>query len=264
MSPSGPEVRKYDRLRVEIHASSESLAQAAATRAASLLADAIESRGTARVVLATGNSQLEFFRTLRQLDSGDWSVDWSKVEAFHMDEYLGIGEAHVASFRRFLRREVVEPLGLGEFHGIEGDPESAEETIERYSALLSAKSVDLCCMGIGENGHLAFNDPPGVDFDDPQLLRVVALDEVSRQQQVGEGHFPEISAVPTHAITLTIPALLSARHIIVIAPEDRKAEAVHKALEGAIDPSCPASILRTAGHANLYLDVASARLLERR
>jgi glucosamine-6-phosphate deaminase len=225
-----------------------------------VLRTAIAERGKARAVLATGNSQLAFFSSLRTLKD----IDWQRVEVFHMDEYLGIDATHSASFRNFLMREVVEPLGIGKFHGIDGDPERAEQTIASYAEQLGHAPVDLCCMGIGENGHLAFNDPPDVDFRDRQLLKVVTLDEVSRRQQVREGHFADLSHVPTRAITLTVPALLSPARTLVIAPEDRKAEAVRAALEGPITPHCPASILRTASHAVLYLDAASARLLEAR
>ncbi len=130
-----------------------------------------------------------------------------------------------------------------------------------YATLLNQSPIDICCMGIGENGHLAFNDPPDARFDDPEPIRLVKLDETSRHQQVGEGHFPNLYAVPTHAITLTIPTLLSARYAIVVVPEARKAEAVYRALTGPIEPTCPASILRTAPHATLYLDYDAAKQL---
>lgn len=244
---------------MEIHADAAALGAAAASVAAEHLRGAIAERDRARVILATGNSQLPFFEALRTED-----VAWSKVEVLHMDEYLGLDERHPASFRRFLRRNVVEPLGIGTFHGISGDPDRAEATIEAYARLLDEDRVDLCCMGIGENGHLAFNDPPVASFDDPEPLRVVELDAVSRRQQVGEGHFADLSEVPTHAITLTIPTLLNAQRVLAIVPEERKAPAVRTALEGPIDAACPASILRTAEHARLHLDAGSARLLDTR
>ncbi|MDZ7799714.1 MAG: glucosamine-6-phosphate deaminase [Trueperaceae bacterium] len=246
---------QYEDLHVEIHDAPEALGRAASEAARETLADAIRDRGQARVVLATGNSQLPFFTALRQNGA---KVDWSRVETFHMDEYLGLDEDHPASFRRFLRREVIEPLGIGTFHGIDGDPERAEDTIAAYEALLARAPIDLCCMGVGENGHLAFNDPPYADFADPEVAKVVRLDETSRSQQVGEGHFADLDAVPTHAITLTVPTLLRAARLLVIAPERRKAAAVRTALEGPIDPACPASVLRRAPHATLYLDRDSA------
>ncbi|MFO8080008.1 MAG: 6-phosphogluconolactonase [Armatimonadota bacterium] len=179
-----------------------------------------------------------------------------------MDEYIGIDSDHPASFRAFLRAHVVAPLGIGIFHGIDGDPDRVDDTTARYRALLAEAPIDLCCMGIGENGHLAFNDPPDADFADPQPIKVVELDEVSRRQQVGEGHFPDIDAVPRRAITLTIPRLLDAATVQVVVPEARKAPAVAAALKGPIAPSCPASILRRAPHAVLYLDRSAAGELD--
>lgn len=246
--------RDYGALRVEIHPDAQVMGEAAATAASETLRAAIAARGSARVVLATGNSQLPLFAALRRASG----IDWKRVEAFHMDEYLGIDADHPASFRRFLREHVIEPLGIGKFHGIDGAPARAEQTMAAYETALDAEPIDLCCMGIGENGHLAFNDPPFARFDDERSLRVVSLDEVSRRQQVGEGHFPTLAAVPELAITLTIPALLRAKRLLVVVPEARKAAAVQRALEGPIQPDCPASILRTAKHATLYLDRDSA------
>ncbi len=254
MSTPTNDIRQYGGLRVEVHDDAQAMGEAAAAAAVDTMRDAIAARGEVRVVLATGNSQLPLFTALRR-SSG---VDWARVEAFHMDEYLGIADEHPASFRRFLREQVIEPLGIGTFHGIEGAPEHAERTMVTYEAALRSGPIDLCCMGIGENGHLAFNDPPFARFDDDRMLRVVTLDDVSRRQQVGEGHFPDLAAVPERAITLTIPALLRARRVLVVVPEARKAEAVQRALEGPIETACPASILRTVEHATLYLDRDSA------
>jgi glucosamine-6-phosphate deaminase len=248
------DTRDYGALRVEIHPDARAMGEAAAAAAADTLRAAIAAHGAARVVLATGNSQLPLFAALRRASG----VDWKRVEAFHMDEYVGIDEDHPASFRRFLREHVIEPLGIGRFHGIDGAPERAQRTMAEYEAALRSGPIDLCCMGIGENGHLAFNDPPFARFDDDRSLRVVSLDEVSRRQQVGEGHFPTLAAVPERAITLTIPALLRAERVLVVVPEARKAAAVQRALEGPIETDCPASILRTAKHATLYLDRDSA------
>ena len=178
-----------------------------------------------------------------------------------MDEYLGIDEQHPASFRRVLHDQLVAALRPQAFHGIRGDAEDVEAELERYSALLAAQPPVACVMGIGENGHLAFNDPPA-DFTIVRTIQVVTLDEACRRQQVGEGHFARLEEVPRHAISLTIPALLAPRHVLVIAPEKRKAAAVRAALEGPLTPDCPASILRTAAHARLFLDRASAALLE--
>lgn len=258
MNPPEPLRLAYDRLQVEIHADEAHMGAAAAHDAASTLRHAIDARGTARIVLATGTSQLPFFRGLRDQQG----VAWDKVTAFHMDEYLGIDADHPASFRAFLQEHIIGPLGIGTFHGIDGDPSQADATLERYGALLEEAPIDLVCMGIGENGHLAFNDPPDARFDDPLSIRRVRLDDVSRQQQVGEGHFPTFGAVPEEALTLTIPRLLRADRIQVVVPERRKAVAVERALAGPIDPSCPASILRTAPNATLYLDRDAAHDLD--
>lgn len=252
-----PTIRRYGDLRVEIHEDAAAAGRAAAATAAAALREAIARVGRARAIFATGTSQLAFFAALREVEG----VAWDRVEAFHMDEYLGLDEEHPASFRRFLRTELVGPLGIGRFHGVDGDPDRADATIAAYAARLREAPIDLCCMGIGENGHLAFNDPPVARFDDPEPARVVRLDEASRRQQVGEGHFEALTDVPTHAITLTIPTLLDAGRVNVVAPEARKAPAIRAALEGPVDPGCPASVLRRVPHATAYLDRASASRL---
>jgi glucosamine-6-phosphate deaminase len=235
----------------------EELGRLAAAEAIAVLQRAIAERGEARVIVATGNSQLTFFQALREARG----LDWSRVRLFHMDEYVGIDERHPASFRAFLRREVVEPLGVRHAHFIEPDVLGIEGAMAAYADLLSTYPVDLTCMGIGENGHLAFNDPPFADFHDPEVIKEVQLDDRSIQQQVGEGHFPNIDAVPRTALTLTIPTLLKPPRVLVIVPEQRKADAVARALHGAISNDCPASCLRTAEHATLYLDDESASKL---
>jgi glucosamine-6-phosphate deaminase len=248
---------QYEHLHVEVYPDEAALGQAAALRARQILKDAVELQGSANLILATGNSQLSFLRALRSVPD----IPWSKITVFHMDEYLGIDARHPASFRRYIRENIVEHVRPAHFFPIEGDNAVPEEECHRYEKLLKENPVDLCCMGIGENGHLAFNDPPYADFNDDAWVKVVALDQVSRQQQVGEGHFKTLADVPTHAITLTIPALLAARELLVIAPERRKAQAVYTALTGPISEACPASILRQAPHARLYLDKSSASLL---
>jgi glucosamine-6-phosphate deaminase len=254
-----PPVRTFvvEQLPVEVYATNETLGQAAAERAVEILRAAIAARGQANLVLATGNSQLTFHQALRGLGG----VDWGKVQVFHMDEYAGMSAAHPASFRRFLQEKIVGYIHPAAFHGIAGEALDAQAECQRYAALLRAHPVDLCCLGIGENGHIAFNDPPYADFDDPLWVKVVRLDEKSRRQQVGEGHFPSLADVPTHALTLTIPALLAARAMLCIVPEARKAAAVRAALTGPLSEDCPASILRGAAHCRLYLDSESAALL---
>lgn len=242
---------------VDIFPTDQAMGEAAAQQAATFLRDTLETKAEANIAIATGNSQLSFFAGLRQQQG----VDWSRVRVFHLDEYVGIDAHHPASFRAFLTREFVTPLTPKHFHGIEGDAEDITHVLASYTALLEAHPLDLCCMGIGENGHLAFNDPPYADFADPEMIKRVQLDEASRQQQVGEGHFASIEDVPTHALTLTIPTLLSATCVLVMVPEARKARAVHLALQGSITEDVPASILQQTPHAHIFLDQEAASRL---
>jgi glucosamine-6-phosphate deaminase len=178
-----------------------------------------------------------------------------------MDEYVGISSGHPASFPRFLRERILDHLKPGAFHPVIGDAASLEQECARYAELLRQFPADLCCLGYGENGHIAFNDPPYAEFDDPVWVKVVKLAAASRRQQAGEGHFATLADVPTHAITLTIPALLAARRLLCSVPEQRKAAAVKTALTGPITEDCPGSILRAISHATLFLDAESASLL---
>jgi glucosamine-6-phosphate deaminase len=249
---------QVDALPVEIHASGSHLATAAAVMAKAALAGALAAKGSAAAILATGNSQIRFLKELIELGG----VDWSKVTLFHMDEYLGISGGHKASFRRYMRERVeslVKPL---KFEYIGGDADLPLDEIERYTAALKAQEIDLCCLGIGENGHIAFNDPPVARFDERHWVKLVKLDDDCKMQQVKEGHFPSLEAVPPYAYTLTIPALLAARRLICLSPEKRKSVPVQRALEGPVATSCPASVLRTAPHAVLLLDPDSASLLK--
>ena len=239
---------------VRIFPTVESLAGDAAEQARDAISVAVAARGSANVMFASGNSQMAFLATL----TADESVDWSHVVGFHMDEYLGITDEHPASFRRYMREHILDRVDLAAFHGIRGDAPDADAECDRYADLLRDHPLDLSCLGIGENGHLAFNDPPVADFDDPLDVKVVELDEPCRRQQVGEGHFADLAAVPTHAITVTIPALLRARRVLAIVPEARKREPVRRALDGPVSTECPASILRTLDHATLFLDEDSA------
>ncbi|HKS35630.1 MAG TPA: glucosamine-6-phosphate deaminase, partial [Verrucomicrobiae bacterium] len=207
--------------------------------------------------LATGNSQLKFLEQLIELGG----VNWSKVILFHMDEYLGIAADHPASFRRYMRERVAARLKPRKFHYLEGDALEPIKECERYTQLLRAQPIDLCCLGIGENGHLAFNDPPVASFDDSRWVKMVKLDDACKQQQVGEGHFPGLESVPPYALTLTIPALCSANRMVCIVPEKRKAQAVKDALHGPISTVCPASFLRKQPQCTLFLEAESASLL---
>ena len=252
-----PRELRVDALPVRVFDDSRALGVAAGEHAATAIRDAIAARGVAHAMFATGNSQFDFLAALVR----DERVDWTRVVGFHMDEYVGIAADHPASFRRYLRERIVEQVPIAEFHFIEGDAPDPGTESARYAVLLRDHALDLCCLGIGENGHLAFNDPPVADFDDPLDVKVVELDEACRRQQVGEGHFPDVSSVPAHAITVTIPALLRAATVLAIVPEARKAAPVARALRGPVETACPASVLRRHAHATLYLDADSAAAL---
>ena len=246
----------YGQLTVGVYDSNEALGAAAAADFAAVVNEEILAAGSASVILATGNSQLTFLRALRERQD----IPWDRVTIFHMDEYVGMPDSHPASFRRYMRDNLVAHVRPRAFHGLAGDAESVEEEMVRYAGLLDQAKPVVCVMGIGENGHLAFNDPPA-DFENPRPLEVVTLADASRRQQVGEGYFACFDETPEKAITLTIPTLLAPSRVMVLVPEARKATAVRAAMEGPVTPECPASILREMPHAELYLDCDSAREL---
>ena len=247
---------KVAEIEVQVFETKTALGAAAAQFVGAHLQKAIVARGQARLVLATGASQYEFLAALRRAAE----VDWTRVTAFHLDEYLGMSEQHPASFRRYLRERIFDHLPFGAVHLLAGDTADPAAECRRYGALLAAAPIDVACIGIGENGHLAFNDPPA-DFETPHRVNIVALDEACRRQQVGEGHFAGLEEVPQQALSLSIPAILAARTISCVVPDLRKAQAVHCALEGPISPHCPASALRKHAHCRLYLDLDSASRL---
>jgi len=244
-------------MQVRVFADQPSLARAAADSAAERIRDAIASAGEARIVAATGVSQMPFLDALTQKPE----IDWSKVEMFHLDEYVGIADSHPASFRRYLRERLIEPAGISRFHLLEADRDPIE-VCRRVGQELATRPADVAFVGIGENGHLAFNDPPA-DFDTEAPYLIVSLDEACRRQQVGEGWFKSVDEVPQRAITMSIRQILKARAIVAIVPEARKADAVRRCFEGEISPAAPASILRTHPATVLFLDEDSARLLSR-
>lgn len=250
-------VRKWHRATVCIFASKLDLGRAAAARASSLLRAAVECRGRARAIVATGNSQLEFIEAL----AAEPGIPWTSIEIFHMDEYLGMSEDHPASFRRWVRERLASRVRPAAAHYLDGAAPDPEAECARYAALLLEDTIDCAFVGIGENGHIAFNDPHTADFLDPEAVKVVTLDEPCRRQQVGEGHFPSLDQTPIRALTLTCPALMRAEHLICCVPDARKAKAVAAALKGPVSTSCPASLLRTHPGAFLYLDTESASLL---
>lgn len=248
---------QFDRLLVSIYRSNQELGQAAAKESVGIIDQAIRSKGEANIIVATGNSQLTFLAALRTAE-----INWSKVNIFHMDEYVGIDSNHPASFPIYLQKYLISYIHPKAFFPVRTQTDDLEGACWEYEALLRKYPVDLCALGIGENGHLAFNDPPNADFNDPVWLKVVKLDEASRRQQVGEGHFARLEDVPTHAITLTIPALLAAKRVLAIVPEARKIDAVYRTLYSPISEECPSSILRKMPHAHLFLDVDSASRIQ--
>jgi glucosamine-6-phosphate deaminase len=257
IAPSPTRTFQADSLPVRVHETQDEMARDAAHLAHEYLTQVLESQATAACILATGNSQIRFLDHLIGLGA----IDWSRITLFHMDEYLGIDPTHKASFRRYMRERVESRVKPLQFHYIEGDTPLPLEECKRYAQLLGAQPIDLCCLGVGENGHLAFNDPSVADFKDPYRVKIVKLDVACRQQQVGEGHFVNLEAVPQYAITLTIPMLCSAHKILCVAPEKRKAQAVKDMLTGPINTACPASVLRQQSNATLFLDTESAALL---
>lgn len=242
---------------VKIYASKLAAGQATAIQAAAILKHAISRRRRARLIIGSGNSQEEFIEGLRQSSN----IDWEAVELFHMDEYLGMPVSHPASFRHWIKTHLADSVQPGKVHYVQGDAPDPEEECRRYTSLLNEAPIDLSCLGFGENGHIAFNDPHVADFSDPLMVKRIELDERSRLQQIGEGHFPNLNVVPREALTLTCPTLMSARHIVCCVPERRKAEAVRAALEGPLTPACPASLVRTHPSAVIFLDLESASLL---
>jgi glucosamine-6-phosphate deaminase len=242
---------------VRIYSSTSEMGKAAAFDAAQLMREAIARQGRVRVIVATGNSQTDLIRALTREES----LDWKSVEVFHMDEYIGMPSSHPASFAHWLKAYVADVVHPGKVHYLRGDSPDPKEHFQEYGALLTSGPIDLCFLGFGENGHIAFNDPHVADFKDPLIIKRVVLDQRCRAQQVGEGHFPNVEAVPEEAITLTCPTLMSARNLICCVPEKRKAEALRKALEGPLSETCPASLVVTHPRAKIYLDPESASLL---
>jgi glucosamine-6-phosphate deaminase len=245
-----------NRISVHVFESNEALGRRAADDLTMIFSHIIGEKRHAVVILASANSQLTFLHALRAKKD----IEWGKVIVFHMDEYLGMSDQHPASFARFIRQELVSLVHPSAFYPIRGNSPDLNSELKRYADLLRRYPPDVCVLGIGENGHLAFNDPPA-DFETKKVIHVVSLDARCRMQQVNEGHFPTLEDVPKKAITLTVPALLAAKHVLAIVPEARKAMPVKGALEGPVTPDCPASILRTQPHVTIYLDEGSASLL---
>lgn len=243
-------------MKITIHATKDSLGQAAAQHGVAAINAAISARGHANIIVATGASQFEMLSHLVQSD-----IDFSKVSAFHLDEYVGISVEHGASFRRYLRERFVEKAAnLAEMVYIDADAEDLAAELSRVNQRIADVEIDVCFAGIGENGHLAFNDPPA-NFDTEVPYHVVQLDEACRRQQMGEGWFATLDDVPAQAVSMSVKQILKSKTIIISAPDARKAEAVRGSVEGEVSPLVPASILQTHSDVTLYLDEPSASLL---
>lgn len=242
---------------VKIFGSRPQLAEAASVEAADLIREAIAARGEAYLIAATGASQFEFLDALvRQPD-----IDWGQVNFFHLDEYVGLPKTHPASFRRYLQERIVDRIQPRAFHFLNGDAPDPAAECRRVGELISRQTIDAAFVGIGENGHLAFNDPPA-DFETEEPYLIVNLDEACRRQQVGEGWFESIDAVPTQAISMSIQQILKAGNVLCVVPDRRKATAVRDCLDLAVSPLHPASILQQHPRTTVYLDTESAALLK--
>jgi len=242
------------RLAVEVHSGRPSLGRSAARLVAAHLREEAARRGRAAVVFASAPSQNEFLAALR----ADPDVPWTKLVAFHLDEYVGVGPDHPASFRRFLTDRLLDHVPVGAFHGLDGKAKDLAAECGRYAGLLRREAPSLAILGIGENGHLAFIDPPMCDFHDPAEVRVVELDEPCRHQQVHDGGFARVEDVPRMALSLTIPRILAFPRAVALVPGPAKRAAIAAALDGPVTTACPASILRRHPDARLFLDVESA------
>jgi len=242
-----------DKLKIAIYDEPISMGEAAADFVVKKLNEAIAKNGEAHLILATGASQFSFLEAfiLR-------NIDWKKITVFHLDEYKGISDQHPASFRKYLKKRILDEVAPKKAYFLNGDAANLETEMENYSKALQAHEIDVACIGIGENGHIAFNDPPVADFNDPKLVKLVTLDDACRRQQLGEGWFPTFEDVPEQALSLTIPAIMRCKSISCVVPDERKAEAVYNTLYGAIHTDCPATILRTHPETTLFLDTASA------
>jgi len=244
-------------VEIKIFEIKQEMGKAVAKQAARILRRTIKEKGEAVFVAATGASQFEFLEALITLPS----IDWSKTTMFHLDEYIGIPEDHPASFRKYLKERLINKVHPGAVYLIKGDAEDPESECKRLNKIIRKKEIDISFVGIGENGHLAFNDPPA-DFNTEKPYIVVELDEACRRQQLGEGWFNSLREVPYRAISMSIKQIMKSKSIICIVPDARKAQAVKDCLEGTISPEHPASILRKHKKAFLFLDKDSAKLLE--
>jgi len=245
-------------MEIRIFETKQEMGKAAAEKAAEILKKTIEEKGKATFVAATGASQFEFLENLTKISS----IDWSKTVMFHLDEYIGLPEDHPASFRRYLKERLIDKVHPGIVYLINGDTRDPEKECERLNKIINEKEIDVAFVGIGENGHLAFNDPPA-DFETEKPYIIVELDEACRRQQLGEGWFKSLDEIPKRAISMSIKQIMKSKNIICTVPDERKARAVKNCLEGEVSPYYPASILRKHKSVFLFLDKDSAKLLKK-
>ena len=245
---------KIESLDIHVSANREALGMLAAKNVSSLIKQRLKEQREVRMVFAAAPSQDEFLAEL----TSDTTIEWDRVAGYHMDEYLGLRPDSSALFSSYLNNHLFSKVKFKSVEILHSNAKDPTEECRRYARLLGAGPIDIVCMGIGENGHIAFNDPPVADFNDPETVKVVELDLACRQQQVNDGCFPDIGAVPRYAITLTVPALFSSANLSIAVPGIRKATAVKKALYGEVSTACPASILRRHNSAVLFLDSQSA------
>lgn len=242
-----------DGIKVNVYDEETTMGKAAADFVAKQLESVIVEKGSANLILATGASQFSFLEELKQK-----ALNWEKITIFHLDEYKGMSDQHPASFRKYLKERILDLVRPGTVHLINADAEDLQKEVKRYEELLKEHPVDVACIGIGENGHIAFNDPPVADFNDPFLVKVVELDEACRMQQLGEGWFPTLGDVPKEAVSLTIPAIMNCRIVSCVVPGKRKADAVKRTLNSEISTTIPASILRNHPNVVLFIDQDAA------
>ena len=242
-----------DQLKVRIFQSSKEIGEAAAEFVELELKAAIQQKGFANLILGTGASQFSFLEALKGKQ-----IEWDKITVFHLDEYIGISDEHPASFRKYLKERILDFVKPGKVHLINGDAENLEEMLNEYESLLASHPIDIACIGIGENGHIVFNDPLVADFNDPRLIKVVELDEACRKQQLGEGWFPNFDDVPKLAVSLTITAIMKCKAVSCVVPDERKSTAVRNALFSEISTACPASVLRKHPNTVLFLDLPAS------
>lgn len=246
-----------DRLRVRVFDTRAEMGQCVGQEAAACVRELLKTQAVVNMMFAAAPSQNEVLSALKSAHD----IDWSRIHAFHMDEYVGLDSTHPAGFRNFLKKALFDELPFGAVHLLNGNAEDPWEEARRYGRLLEEHPLDVCLLGIGENGHIAFNDPPVADFDDPCYVKIVELEHTCRMQQVHDQCFETIEQVPTHALTVTIPALVAARYMYCSVPAVTKAAAVGRMIHGEIHTECPATILRRHSHAALYTDRDAGKLI---